>query len=657
MKKLYICLISLFSLIITYNQCMETNNLYNSLISYDRQQRIPLTLHDGTFSLEKWKIYELNTVHDEYLKNKDACDKGQALSLPHITINEISLVSTALNKEPGKEFHHYIKSLSSPEIHTLIVAAGTYDEDYKQKKLDAPGLTAQLVEAYIPLDIQNAYIKPYVERNDWEDFCRSKVINNNFSSSSFPSVVANFSRPSNTILRYDDGSLRTVPCDLIQDPHSYAGFKDKPYLVRVENTGLLTYASKIIDQSYEYCITATNLNGDPGNHCFFWLINHTTGKSQETIINHKNEFKDAIFSSAGDYVATWSNADIIVSKITKHGDDTITLTPCITHDANKINSCCFNKQSTALALADDDGNLIAWDISGNCCKQVLSRQFPWVRSVRFNSDGTRLLAILRENAQDDTDKIIILDTTDLHTIENSNAASLKRKDQALFLSPTCSPNGKVWAIPTSHAWIEFIFIEDDHFEVLSAKNVLSWTDENSLPTIRIVYSPDSRFAAVVFPSADKRGLEARIHNLTTRELITSALLLGDDTFIGTGFIAEGRKLVAIANDSVSSKRTLLHKSDIEKLMHLYNQTSLHQLCVLRRLYRACNNNNEIQLYEESPAYKVLQQLPNKPHDLQTFVKKYLPTQVIHNNKEISESYNDMVTIVQGWWKTLQNTTK
>jgi hypothetical protein len=84
------------------------------------------------------------------------------------------------------------------------------------------------------------------------------------------------------------------------------------------------------------------------------------------------------------------------------------------------------------------------------------------------------------------------------------------------------------------------------------------------------------------------------------------------------------------------------QSDVHFLIH---DASMTVLTILRRLYLANKNGNKISLYEEEPAYKILQTL-NRPD----FIKKYLYFNVINNNKNmISSIYDKGFELIQKLW--------
>jgi len=636
--------------VISQNQCMDKK------IDFSRQHHVVLHLSDGKdFSIEKWKIFQSAALHKDYLRRQKRCgDEVKNMSLLYSNINsqEIDLYSKACECEPGVPFKNYFQSLSLEDRRLLLTVAGKYamvDQEC-QKKLNSSCLTAQLCGVYFDKNIVSSKIAPHMERLSWFLYCRNTVVQDNLPYF-FPDICYD-------TLRYrltDEGHIQLVPECLKW------GSYDGPYntlLINNNDKEFVTYLIKGVDSCYEYRVTAAtpkSTDEERNNQRLLRLVNRDTNRDTPILIEHEDDIEYSRFSPSGEYLCTQSNKMVLLSKIMRKEDNSLAVFSLSMPTSASCLYAFFNKKSTALVLNcwDQDNNrggLSLWDITNNDCVKKFEQDGAFTTGI-YNDEGDRLLIISEEDGVSTQTLWNTANLSDIYQIGN-----LRAEEKDLFVKTVCAPHGKEWASVTYAGKV--IFTNEIDAQLFSLEEQLDKcviTAKNSTQ-IKILYSPDAFFVAIVYPHQNNCLMVGLYSALNYEKLGT-----WQTSAQGIGFTFDSCQLILNLGKNVWGKIPLFNPNDCKNLEDLGLNSSIHQLAALYRLAKVHQSKDTVELYEEEPDYKVLQSLSRTSRDI---IQRSLPVPtVINNNKELIEigkdvlkrvedQYDDTVKKIQDWWKKL-----
>jgi hypothetical protein len=229
-------------------------------------------------------------------------------------------------------------------------------------------------------------------------------------------------------------------------------------------------------------------------------------------------------------------------------------------------------------------------------------------------------------------------------------------EESFIIKAVCSWNGKQWAFVGYGG--QMIFIDEINDKFVTCEKQLSqfFFDPAQDKNIKMVYSPDSRFVAVLFHNS-RNNPRIALYNALTHEEIGTWYRFSE----WLGFSVDSAKLIFQDKDTLCVI-DLVPEKDYMVLDDLSSKkTSLLQLALLRRLYQAHKNNDTLELYEEGSSYKSFLQLSE---DQRKLIEKCFPViKVIDNKKDLSETCKDVAQIADAaiddpkkkmlsWWDSI-----
>jgi len=638
MQKNNIVLLIILSLIVSTGLvCMEKN----MLPGMQKMVRMPCS-DDGTYELEKWKVRESISLYTHCLQfNKnfeliDSTIEVPKIPMPHETMK---LFSSTLDIVPGKLFKEYFFNVLMPkQQQTLIIAAGLVDEHGK-RQFNAPALTAQIVDAYFNEDWRDKHIKPLLQRVHWLEYCFNKVVNNNVTSSFFPDPT--FFVKEHEMMEHENGKLSAVPSCLAVKDSLYDG-PCRAVRRPIQDSHWVVLRSKKIDNDWEHCITCfeavDSINEQPDNKVVIWAINNSNKDITKTVVEHKDAMLQSFFSRDGKYVVTRSKEDVFVSKIMHKEDGSSVIdTYCVGHD-KYIMDVCYGHQSNRLIVCSSGenygGKVKLLDISGTGIACIEGCGF--IDKAVLSPNGDKLLII----SGVDKKQLIALYKV-ANYFHHYKTITIPDEAHLTLDRVVCSPNGNYWALTTNNGGLLFIPTFGD--QCGGVVELVENSVINQDRSMKVLFSSDSRFLISLVQEALKEPMIEVWSTINGEKIVSWNSFISKDFDCGIGLTPNHRELVLFSNDQFIYKRPFFREDDDRILSHLFSSTTVYGLSLLRRLYLANKNKENIELYEEEPAYKALINMQQKPLDVAAFVKKYLSWKVIDNKK-------GAVQLLQETWK-------
>lgn len=633
-RKNIVLLVASFLFVATNGVCMEKK------IIPALQKKIIIPCIGGTYELKTWEVFASNSLFKHCLQfNKNFESVDTVIEVPKIPISyeKMDLFSKALDvasiacETGSKIFKNYLNALTQEQQRTLIIAAGQIDEHGK-RQFNAPELMALIVQEYFDENLYNKHIRPLLERGGWLEHCCNKLVNNNIMSSFFPSI--SFFEQEFATKEYKDGSSSSVPLCLAEQGSlcdSSCNIMEKV----IQNVSYHVLFSKKLD-GWEHC---TSLYDESHNKIMIWAINTHNNNAAHTIVEHRHPIWQFFFSNNGEYVVTASSEDVFVSRIMHQENGSSTFdTYRVDHD-EFMRPVCFDHHTNCLITcsAGDTYNGIVklFNISGACMGTITDVGI--IDKTLLSPDGSKLMIISKVK----NEKHIILCTIANSKISKDYDRILLNVENLDFDRIVCSPNGNHWAITTIIGGVIF-------FSVFGEKEVAVELVKNSIINqagVKLLFSSDNRFLIALVEEEDSKNCMIKVWSTGTGELITSQYsLVGRELDYGIGLTSHDRELVIFYNKAVYRRPFFCEESD-KILNYLFNSTTIYELILLRRLYRADKNKEIAQLYEEESAYKALINLQKKSFKAAEFIKKYLPYEVIDNKKSV-------VQLAQEAWKNI-----
>ncbi len=634
------------------NNCMEPAIVEKKqeIVLFDRQQKVMLHLDDGNnFSIEKCKVYQSEALYKDYLRRQKSCKgevKNMSLLFSNMNLEEMQLYSGVCDVEP-QDLKKHFNALSPAQQKILFVVAGEHGKNPGEKKLNDSNLNAKLWELLLERDLKKDFfdsnIKCRMEQSDWMDCCTNEMAKDNISW-----ILPERPFADSLVTKYaNEGYLYTVPSRLL------GGSYDGPLttILTTNNSEEFTTAYiKDLKDSFQYRITQRFCVSDENkkdNEVLLWLVNSLTncGKS---IPMPRFECSIIMPQLSGEdkFLLTWSKKEARLTRMVRKEDDQFSANHFIIPTAANIIDATFNKQATVIALScwDQQGTCALWDISSNNCVKKFEQDFGLVGYLVFNDEGDRLCIV---SIKDERKTVItFLDTSDLSAI--SVIRMFESEEEGFTLKVVCSPTGRQWAFVDYNR--QMIFIDEINGEFVMYEKPLPdlLFDPKKSPRVKMVYSPDSRFIAALYPAKGRRRPRIALYNAFTYEELGTWSRNAE----GLGFTANSKELIFQDDEGFCYKIDLFPETDHKALGDLSSNACMLQLALLRRLYRAHANNDMLELYEEGLAYKSWLLLPKEQRK---FIEKCFPVmKVINNNKDLSETYKDVADMADAW---LENSKK
>jgi len=597
---------------------------------------------DRTYELEKWKVRESISLYRHCLhhnKNFELIDSVIEVPKIPMTCETMKLFSMALDITPGLLFKEYFFNvLTLQQQQMLIIAAGPVDENGK-RQFNAPALIAQIVDAYLlDEDWRDKHIKPLLQRGYWLEYCFGKVVNNNVTSSFFPEPT--FFVKEHELMMHENGELSVVPSCLATKDSLYDGPR-RAMRRLIQDSYWMMLCSKKID-NWRHCITCFeaegSVNEEPNNKVVIWAIDTSNESATKTVVEHKNEILQFFCSNNGEYVVTRSKEDVLVSKII-HTEDVSSVinTYCVAHDEYIMDVCCDNQSNrliVCLAGENYGGKVKLLDISGTGIACI-------------EGCGVIDKAVLSPNG----DKLLIISGVEkkqlitLYKVANYfhhyKTITIHDEESLTFDRVVCSPNGNYWALTTNNGGLLFIPTFGD--QCGGVAELVENSVINQDRSMKVLFSSDSRFLISLVQEALKEPMIEVWSTVNGEKIVSWYSFISKDFDCGIGLTPNNRELVLFSKDQFICTRPFFRQQDDQILLHLFGSTTVYGLSLLRRLYLANKNKENMELYEEEPAYKALINMKKTSFDVLGFVKKYLSWKTIDNKKGV-------VQLLQEAWK-------
>lgn len=633
-----------------------------------------------THILKRWQIFESIPLHMYCLKNNYLQQKDIIIKLPsttNISCEKMNLFSKALDyallskmldvkskQLNSKElFKEYFEALIPSQQRLLIITAGRLDEN-RIKQLHSPMLCAQLVDVYFKdKEFLNNKIKSLIHENklDQEECYISKIINYNLKEL----YLQNIDSQDYVIYTNERGWMNKVPSFLAEKDAviNREDFIDKKLINKVfrkvfysKNVGDWQYYVTNVDEKYEKFSQAVML----------WSINSSKSKTMHTMINLPDtsipELKHispwGAFSRDGKYLLTVAVSGLFVTKILPQEDGTsIFNTYPIKHDIVNISGVRFNNDDTQLIVSSYDdikgvqGKLHLFKISGEHVKTIIRDEIPY--GPISSQDRKKLLVF---SAINQLDSIKYSCNLINDTLEVCAKIPYTKRAKDVVNSLNC------WAVQASDDSISLITTRENDpifFHVPKDGTLVNQRD------IKMLLSSDGK-SLVVFGLYQDNNYSDKplkyvvdVFSTITGKKRSSVQILSNapngidlkmrrdrNMIFSCGLTPKDHELVLYAeNDHAIYKKPFFSKQDQEDVNFFLNTAPVSVLAILRRLYVAQQNKDTVVLYEEEPAYKILQAL-NKS----IFIKKCLCFSVTDNKKD---KFSLLLSKAEKWCASLK----
>lgn len=646
---------------------MDEPNRWNKF----RQQDVTLHLSDGSdFKIATWKITQSRALHKDYIRREKKCNPVKNMSLLYSRVNEqeMRLYSEICDQEPGKAFNDYFVKLNPQEQKITIDVTGKCAGNKKEKKLNCPGLVAQLLPAYFlktgyseestQIFLSN-HIKPLMKCDRWLDLCATEMARSNLPLCIPDMVFDQYFE----IVYADDGKIQKIPACLIGNSYNVEScFRKNIY----DDKEFILYGVKKFKDAYEYHITSSvpyEHKEKKDNQILVRLINPSGQAQSSTMIQHEDKISDQMFDKTGNYLSIVSKKMIEIVQL-KRSEDNISVVDGLKipiADKVAVLTSCFDKQSKVFLMSlydfsnedDEDGELILINLSDQFRRFCLDKKCGIVSNLLFNGDGNRLLThSLRRDAS-------IITVWDMSTMPNVHRIKdFDVMNHGTVKASACTANGKKCAIVFDTGAVMFIDEKKNNklvtMDCMLPDCAIALYDTSD---VRVQYSNDNRFVAILYPRSKGKQLITLYSVITYQPLRSISVDL-----YGMGFTADDSKLMLLydnPSNPACAKIQLFTPENHRDLDYLRSKTSLHQLASMLCLWRAYRSGNMTILYEEEQMYKALGLLQ---HNLFDFIKRCFPEiKIIDNNKELKKTFQDIINVAaaeydvvkdkfEQWWK-------
>ena len=602
----------------------------DAIREYDRQQKIVLQLSDGDFSIEKWKIFESISLHYDYLRyenyrcNQKIYSPVKKITPQYciITKQQAELFSTILDIQPGQDFKDYFNNLTSVKKRQLIILAGENNEE-EHAQLDAPFLLAQICYAFFDKQFVETNIKLGV--SELINHCINQIIHDNSKRFMLRSLTRDINFVSG-----QNGRIQKIPQNIAQKAdYTYNGpCYSKEDIINGEKRYMP--ATKQFDDHYSLCLTNLGDLNPHNNDLLLWIVHNQTKQGTSLPIQNASRFT---WGDSGKYLITCSENDMVFSTIQVDQNYNVFRDTRVFSYSHPILYTLFNKQENmvVILLKKDEQNRILklMRIVDNTLIPCYEEEIGILHDGLFSPDG-RILVIA--SGKDYTSYLTLWDLRDYNTIKKCNELTTKND---VFFSVAFSPDSKKMAFVTMTGVICFLHFRES--ETWCQKGNLFSNGEFLDKSIKMVYSPDGLLLALLLPAPFNSVI---LWNTYTGEKIKTLSKKSK----GIGFSADSNQLFFTYDGNFSIMQQLFCPESEAFLSNLM-KLNLYELCVLHRLYKAIQNKDTVNLYQEEPSYKALQVLPANDRD---FIEKYLPYVVINNNEEIIITMTNLFKKGKNW---------
>lgn len=649
MKKVnVIAMVIVVFMVVNYSEAM------NSILP---QHQIKLSVADGEYDLERWKICSSRALHEHYCKNKKEHDEHQTLpKLSWITCKEMDLWSKCLDCAPGDQFNRYANGLSQEDRKSLMICVGEYDlvgdEKIKEYKLNDPCVTAQLVDWYFPQDIA-INMKPKSDLEDVAHFFSNEFIQKNLSLAALSQ-----SHTSSDIARFTDNGVVSRVSQGV-DVGVYDGER---YFWSVNLDGInwkMCCCKKI--ENMVYCMSSIEQSQsgnivDLTNHkdCYLWVVQNGKVRGR-LLLECKTNILDCMFSFDGRYMVVHSDDQIIITEI-KWCKNKPVFVSVIINSIKGIKSLLFNNQMTRFVVVSYEetvGSITVGDLLGNIVGVLkVEAEFS---DVLISSDDKKLSFFMREGQSpfrhegqsffmsckfDEFCANEIGQERDPVIVELDKLSDQRKNigDEGI-MQCVCNPvNNALLAITGSGKIVH----SSDAFDVASLK-VCGLKKISAIMVLikrLIIYSSDHKAWLILDRSKLPNVLlivdaadGSTIYNRNLRACDAEGLGLSKD-----------QKSVIIFCDKNHYVKKLLCDTDIEVLQWIKEKSTVLESLLLYRLYQKHKNNAQVTLYEQEPLYKAMQSLPSdKKCNIADVIKKDLsPHQIRDNSLSCNQTMKKIV---------------
>jgi hypothetical protein len=589
-------------------------------------------------SIKESNLQLMKAWNNHYQKHKEVVDKGGIVPLfKNVSAYQLGLVNDALTIGPYKFGEHY-KNLSKKDKSILIKASGQYSKYGKKLMLHVPELTKQLIDVVFTDDGIHTHIKKYLKDNEEDDvrnYFKEKLIYGKRLLGSF-SLKQPILTSTNDLLREN-----IYPASLFLNAY-HTNHSDSTILLSIGDKVHQTYATHFITDTHEYRITDIK-----GKQCSLWVINHenidNTNYTFATSIEHKGDIKGCCFSKTGtgvEHAITYSDCDIVISKITTHNDISFVESKQLFNLENRIIAdVCFNQAQDGFFVGmymgmDSIIQQYRLDTDNDTFNNKLATaRFP------FKKHGLLEKMFIGRNASGDDFFIAVFGiagqygillykhnnvggygfnhATKLCTMERCNrelisATLLKRGNSIFMYDYSYSPFAAVVEAEqkkTEQNW----FVKD-----LIDGSVLKLDSD-----CYCVYSPDGTFLLCnsLIKKSELMYVETVLKDAVTHKQIVSIDTLYKD-FLGVGFSNDGTELIFLNSSGFNYKVALLNDDD-KKILCEMEKVAFKQIGVtslLKRLCMECKKNGTVALQEDDPACIMLLDWSYKPMMLSLLAK-------------------------------------
>jgi len=573
---------------------------------------------------------------NHYKKYKNDVDAGQIIPrFEHVSPEGLRLVKDAMSVDVDKFADFYIK-LSPENKRLLINVSGEYGNTPQEMMLNISSLTAQLVEVYFTQDLRK-YIKSYCEDDiKNEVFCYFKS-----------QIFKNKSSKRNMLFPSEDPLLNCIPYRSVWVPYNHTiSLQDNSLSLSVNGINHAVYASYFATDTHE-----CRLVDRKDNICSLWVIDHKNLKNKNhtflTPISHNKPIKGSCFGkteTGNEYVVTYSECDIVITKINRGADISLVETVHKVLPKNcKVVDVCINLVNNHLIVGmyqEYNSRIDIWSMEGKLLKEgtpLLSFEnnglLKKILMVYNDSDKLFLSALFIVGGQYSICRAESLGSFDYDSLMNGgrcNYYSATRYDLMFdgYSDYNVYKNGNDLLIystqyclrsrdikPQSFTWANFI---EKYWSLAGRQHYY-------------VYSPSGKF---LMRNSFKTKYEIGYIETILKDSITHKTLLTIDTlytsglssFTGVGFTHNEQELIFLNSSGSHDSVSLLNDDDANILQKIENKASANIAiaALLRRLCRECKKNGSLNVDQNDPACRMLLQWSRESSEMLNFLEKCLP---------------------------------
>src|SRR4030095_11020233 len=481
----------------------------------------------------------------------------------HVSPEGLRLVNSAMSVDVDK-FSDFYTKLSPTDKRLLINVSGEYGNTSKEMMLNIPRLTAQLIEVYFPDDLRK-HIKAYCEdsiKNEVFCYFKSQMLKDKSSKQQVPF----FSQ--NSLLNAIDYRSVWVPYDHIISIH------DNSLSLFVNGIKHEVYASYFATDTHECRITDKK-----NNICSLWVIDHNNLKNKNhtflTTIYHDKPIKGSCFGkteAGNEYVVTYSECDIVITKINRGADFSFVETVHKVLPTNcKVVDACINLVNNHLVVGiyqEYNSKIDIWSMDGDVLKEGMLFSFEKygllkkIFMVHNNFDKLFLSALFIAAGQYTVCVAKSLGGIEYTPVTDYHPCNSYSNERSNFSSSDYNvyKNGNDLLIYfTQDCWL---FRDIKPQSSFFANFIESYVSRQRY----YVYSPDGKF---LMSNSPKIKFGIGYVETILKDSITHETLLVIDTlytsmlssFTGVGFTHDGQELIFLNSSGYNDKVSLLNIDD------------------------------------------------------------------------------------------------